>query len=234
MTSAIIASFDGASRSYDGAADIQSIVAEHMLADVAQFAPRSILDIGCGTGLLTALAHQRWPKAAITAVDASPAMLDMARAKVPSARFVRADAAKLDLGERFDLVLSSMVLHWLSEPQKVFAQWQRLAAANGMLRVALPVADSLAEWKRFCGQHGVASRLWRFPDRPVFDAPGPTRQHTLVYASAREFLHSMKRTGAAISDPNSAGTAPVVLRKLLRHAPKPFPATFAIAYLRMP
>ena len=110
MTSAIIASFDGASRSYDGAADIQSIVAEHMLADVAQFAPRSILDIGCGTGLLTALAHQRWPEAAITAVDASPAMLDMARAKVPSARFVRADAAKLDLGERFDLVFSSMVL----------------------------------------------------------------------------------------------------------------------------
>lgn len=232
MTAAIIASFDSASRSYDDAADIQSVVAEQLLADVAHLSPRSILDLGCGTGLLTSLAHRRWPAAAITAVDASPAMLQAARAKVPSAYFVEADAAKLELREHFDLVLSSMVLHWLPEPQQVLKRWRKLVATDGHMSVALPVAESLAEWKGLCEQHCVADRLWRFPVRGLFDAPGPTRRHALTYASARDFLYSMKRTGAAISDPHSLAMSPASLRLLLRNAPKPFQATFAIAYLR--
>ena len=43
-----------------------------------------ILELGCGTGALTALIRQRHPAAAITAVDAAPDMIEIARERVAS------------------------------------------------------------------------------------------------------------------------------------------------------
>ena len=105
----IIAAFDSASRSYDGAAQLQTDVASHLIADATALSPGSILDIGCGTGLVTAMAQRQWPRALVTGIDAAPAMLATARAKLPSARFVAADAADIRLPEKFDLIVSSMV-----------------------------------------------------------------------------------------------------------------------------
>lgn len=64
----------------------------------------SVLDLGCGTGqLATALARQR----SVTGVDPAPAMLDIARRRAggESVDWVEADARKVRLGRRFDLVL---------------------------------------------------------------------------------------------------------------------------------
>src|SRR5579863_1674598 len=42
--------------------------------------PRSVADLGCGPGNLTATLAERWPEAAVTGVDSSPAMIEAARA----------------------------------------------------------------------------------------------------------------------------------------------------------
>lgn len=227
----IIAAFDSASHSYDGAAQIQTEVAAQLIADAAGLAPRRILDIGCGTGLLTAMAQQRWPDAAITATDAAPAMLEAARAKLPSVRFVEADAADIQLTEKFDLILSSMVLHWLTNPVAVVAHWQNLLAPGGTLLVAVPVEGSLGEWKSLCESHALGGRVWRFPSLDLFGGEATLRRHTVAHLTARDFLRSMKHTGAAVPDPATAPTSPVVLRRMLAAAPKPFPVSFMIATL---
>jgi len=228
----IVAAFDSASHSYDGAAQIQTEVAAQLIADAAGLAPRRILDIGCGTGLLTAMAQQRWPAAAITALDAAPAMLDAARAKLPSVHFVQADAAAITLTEKFDLILSSMVLHWLADPVAVITQWQTLLAPNGTLLVAVPVAGSLSEWNTLCDSHALPSRVWRFPAPELFGRDATLRYHSIAHATAHDFLRSMKRTGAAVPDPATTPTQHAVLRRMLQAAPKPFAATFTIATLR--
>ncbi|NIK89096.1 trans-aconitate methyltransferase [Rhizomicrobium palustre] len=222
----IVSAFDHAAQGYDAAADIQRIVTEELIARAAHLQPRSILDIGCGTGLLTALARKHWPDGAITAVDAAPAMLATARAKLPGVRFIEADAARLPFSEKFDLVLSSMVLHWL--PAEALTHWQSLVAPGGALRIAFPVEGSLGEWRALCQSQGLEDRLWKFP-QAVPNAE--IRRHTLVYPSAREFLLAMKHTGAASADPARPALTPRQMRALLRAAPKPFAATFLIAYL---
>lgn len=65
-----------------------------------------LLDAGCGTGTLALLAaRDGWR---VTGADLSPSLLEVARAKdaAGAVRWVEADLTALDLGERFDLVVS--------------------------------------------------------------------------------------------------------------------------------
>ena len=48
--------------------------------------PRDVLELGCGTGTLTALLADRYPEANISAVDASEEMIRIARDHLPDGR----------------------------------------------------------------------------------------------------------------------------------------------------
>jgi SAM-dependent methyltransferase len=65
---------------------------------------RSVLDLGCGTGLLAAELGQSHD---VTGVDPAGAMLDVARARYGGSRvtWVEADARTVRLGRRFDLIV---------------------------------------------------------------------------------------------------------------------------------
>lgn len=228
MMDQIIGAFDGAAGSYDGASHLQEDVARWLMAEAEGFAPQRILDIGCGTGVVTALAARRWPEAALTAVDASPAMVAQARHKVPQARFFVQNAAHIDLPGKFDLILSSMMLHWLPDPAAVARQWLALLAPEGRLVLALPVEGSLEEWKALCARHRISDRIWRFPPPGIF--AGHTRQHSFRYDSVRDFLDSMKHTGASSPALGTEAMPIASLRALLRSGPKPFYVTFRVLY----
>ena len=64
--------------------------------------PRSVLELGCGTGSILA-GFTTVPE--LTGLDLSPQMLDVARGKVPAARLLEADISKFQLGQRFDVVV---------------------------------------------------------------------------------------------------------------------------------
>ena len=51
-----------------------------LLARVGATAPRSVVDLGCGPGNLTALLADRWPAADVVGLDSSPEMVEQARA----------------------------------------------------------------------------------------------------------------------------------------------------------
>lgn len=73
-------------------------------------ADAAVLDLGCGVGRLTAeLTRQGFGR--VTGADMAPAMLDLARARCPSATFVLTDGRTLPFeDESFDLVLLFSVL----------------------------------------------------------------------------------------------------------------------------
>ena len=70
-------SFSSKAESYDAYAKIQKVVAERMIErlDVMNFTPKNILDLGCGTGLLTSLLKKRYNDSRIISVDFSSEML---------------------------------------------------------------------------------------------------------------------------------------------------------------
>ncbi|MCX5335291.1 MULTISPECIES: bifunctional 2-polyprenyl-6-hydroxyphenol methylase/3-demethylubiquinol 3-O-methyltransferase UbiG [unclassified Streptomyces] len=93
-----------------------------------------ILDLGCGTGSLSLLAAEQGHR--VTGVDSSPAMVDLARAKLAGrdAAFLVGDAAMPPVGEqRFDVVLVRHVLWALPDPGRALRHWRELLRPGGRL-----------------------------------------------------------------------------------------------------
>jgi tRNA (cmo5U34)-methyltransferase len=82
----------------------------------------AVLDIGAGTGLLTALLLDRYPEASVTLVDFSEQMLALARERFrgrKDIRYVVADYSKDEHGlGKYDLICSALSIHHLSAEEK--------------------------------------------------------------------------------------------------------------------
>lgn len=80
---------------------------------------RELLDVACGTGIVTRRLAAGRPGVRVTGVDLAPAMTRRAAARLPGA-VVRADSRRLPFpGARFDAVVSVWLLHLLPGPAEV-------------------------------------------------------------------------------------------------------------------
>ncbi|HVO56430.1 MAG TPA: methyltransferase domain-containing protein [Dongiaceae bacterium] len=93
-----------------------------------------ILDLGCGTGQLTA--EIAAAGATVVGADRSAEMVEQARQKFPDLEFQVADATQLKFSGEFDAVFSNAVLHWVPDAQ---------AAAAGIGRALRPGGRFVAE-----------------------------------------------------------------------------------------
>lgn len=78
-----------------------------------------VLDVGCGSGILSIAAVKRWPGATCVAIDVDPlcidATLDNAAANRVADRIAASQATLGELGEEFPLVLANIQAHVLRE-----------------------------------------------------------------------------------------------------------------------
>lgn len=75
-----------------------------------------ILDLGCGTGHLTAhIDDAVGPDGAVVGIDQSPEMIEQARDSHPDCEFREADARTFETDESFDAVFSNAALHWIPD-----------------------------------------------------------------------------------------------------------------------
>jgi SAM-dependent methyltransferase len=108
------------------------------LIDYAAITPDAhVLDIGTGTGHCALAASQRTTSTgSVTAIDISPEMLRLAEAKPGAEKiaFRVMDAQELDFpDETFDVVISSMMLMTVPEPEKLFRSAYRVLKYRGRL-----------------------------------------------------------------------------------------------------
>jgi SAM-dependent methyltransferase len=103
---------------------------------LAPYAPRSILDAGCGPGHMLGALRARFPDAALIGVDSAADTVKENRRKLRGARFEVVHLGSERLDERFDAVVCSEVLEHIEDDQ---AALQNLAAMTGRhLLVTVP------------------------------------------------------------------------------------------------
>jgi len=100
-------------------------------------APARVLDLACGTGDFTRAVARRFPSAALTGLDLTPAMLARARGKLPpSCTLMEGDAQNLPFGaDAFDAVVCAFGFRNFPEPAKALAEAARVLRAGGELLV---------------------------------------------------------------------------------------------------
>ena len=146
---------------------------------ILRLSPRSnerVLDLGCGTGRLTAEIGASVPDGAVVGFDRSAAMLGVASQMWPAAAgaarqariwLVRGDGTKLPFARAFDAVFSTATLHWIGDHEALFQSvfealrpggrfvaqcgggrnLERLYRRCAVMMVNAPYADSFLGWR---------------------------------------------------------------------------------------
>jgi trans-aconitate 2-methyltransferase len=97
----------------------------------------SAVDLGCGTGYLTADLHSRLRLGRTVGIDSSEEMLDRAPRGVRGLSFHLGDLAAWD-GPPADLVFASASLHWVDDHPLLLARLRGNLRAGGQLAFQVP------------------------------------------------------------------------------------------------
>ncbi|MEA3389689.1 methyltransferase domain-containing protein [Sphingobium sp. CCH11-B1] len=182
-----------------------------------------ILEIGCGTGLLTRDIQARWPAAELTATDISPGMLAQAAAQGRVAgTFLTMDgeAPAFD-GPWFDLILSSLAFQWFDDLSAAIARLAALLRPGGSLIFSTMGRGSFVAWR---AAHDACGLPCGVPLYPTLDALRPMlADHGDAFAfdeevaiegrGARALLAHLKGIGAVVP---GAGRPPLSAGQLRR------------------
>ena len=144
-----------------------------------------ILDLGCGTGTLTAEIANRG--AAVLGIDRSEQMIAQAKEKFPALRFEVLDATQLNFDSEFDAVFSNAVLHWIPEAEKV---------ASGVARALKPHGRFVAE---FGGKGNIQVLVKAFHE--AFEALGmsePSGVSPWFYPGIAEYSALLEKHGMEV------------------------------------
>jgi malonyl-CoA O-methyltransferase len=205
-------SFGAASRRYDDAAKLQSLVRDELLSRLSLLreTPRAVLDLGAGTGLGASALKRAYPRARVTATDLSAAMLGQARRH---SRFwrpihcIEADARALPIeSASIDLVFTNLMLQWVDPLDDALVEIRRVLRPGGLmlassfgpltlqeLRAAWAEADVGVHVNEFVDMHDFGSALQRAGfSEPVLDVD----RHLRHYADAATLMREIKAIGA--------------------------------------
>ena len=202
-------SFNRRADTYDNYAIIQKEVAGRIFDRLSgiKIQPKSILDLGCGTGFLTQKISALYPDAKIIPLDFSEEMLRICRSKVNKANPICADIENIPINEScFDLIISSLTFHWATDLYSIFLKIHELLKNDGCflfssigpdtlfeLRGALSKIDKQERVNRFIDMHHYGDALLKigFSD-PVVD----NEKIIVEYRSFSDVLKSLKKIGA--------------------------------------
>ncbi|WP_294502361.1 trans-aconitate 2-methyltransferase [uncultured Victivallis sp.] len=107
---------------------------------------QKILDLGCGTGDLTAVLAANG--ADVLGIDNSAEMIVKARYSHPELMFAEIDALELPYDEEFDTVFSNSVFHWIPDVDHLLAEIRRALKPGGKLVCEFGAASNIATMRQ--------------------------------------------------------------------------------------
>ena len=99
--------------------------------------PQVVYDLGAGTGSITEMLADRWPRARVVGVDNSPEMLERAE-RIDNMEWEEGDIGTWRPDEPCDLIFSNAALHWVDGHVELFQGLMASVSAGGLLAVQMP------------------------------------------------------------------------------------------------
>jgi len=148
--------FNKASKSYDDVAWVQKDAAEFLVNKLLKhraFIPKTVLDLGSGTGYIPELLLKKFPKSSFYLNDIAGEMLEACKAKFAKATniyYLLGDMLKLDT-DLYDCVISNLALQWAPDLQ--YAINFLHSKSSNVFAFSTLVDGTFEEWKNIINQH---------------------------------------------------------------------------------
>lgn len=245
---AITRAFDRA-EDYDAHAHIQRGAAKRLAALITELPPPAgaILEIGCGTGFLSAELVRAFPSSPLILSDISEAMVRRTRAAIGEAanigyRVFDGERPDAPPGQGFGLICSSLAFQWFEDPGGAIARLCDLLAPGGHLAFATLAAGTFAEWREAHARSDLSPATRDYPTAAEIAALCPPAMRirieaqTLVerHPDGRAFLRGLKAIGAHTPWEPRPPLPPAAMRGVLRaFEEQGATATYEIAHVIM-
>ncbi len=133
---------------YDSNANVQKNMANTLINLIPETSYSSILEIGCGTGILTKLCVERFSYNSYIANDILPDCVDYITKHAPEIEFCAGNIEEhTDFNRNFDLIISNAVLQWIKEPQKLINKLKQKLNTGGYIAFSTFGAKNFYEIK---------------------------------------------------------------------------------------
>jgi malonyl-CoA O-methyltransferase len=187
-----------------------------------------VLEIGCGTGLLTQALADSFPGADWLASDIAPAMVERARERFgpdPRYRFALLDGEHPRLDEPpFDLICSSLAVQWFDDLQAGLERLFRLLRPGGHLAFSTLAEGSFAEWRDAHAELGLEHGMRTYPSSLALESLRLGQRTGSIdrewfderHATGLDFLKSLRSIGADTPRPGHVPLGPGRMRNMLR------------------
>ncbi len=127
---------------YDKKHDFVAEYGKGLLEFVPKNSGQAILDLGCGTGILTVQLADLCNK--IVGVDSSQSMIGKAKEKFGNIKFMVCDALALPFENEFDVVFSNAVFHWISDHDALLKNIHKALKPQGLLVCEFGASGNIA------------------------------------------------------------------------------------------
>jgi ubiquinone/menaquinone biosynthesis C-methylase UbiE len=156
------------------------------LIEAADLQPgERVLDVACGTGIITRLAAERvGPTGKVAGLDLNPGMLGVARAVTPpdlTVEWYESNAESMPLADaEFDVVLSQLGLQFMADKPAALSEMYRVLKPGGRLALSVggPTPPPFAIFAEALGRH-ISPQISPFVHM-VFSLNDPDVLRTLV------------------------------------------------------
>lgn len=211
----------------DAATRVQRLIAEDLAVRVSGLGlpphPR-VLEVGCGSGYLTAALVERLSEPHVTATDNSPAMVRAtAGLALPGVSTHVMDGENPDApAERFDLVCTSLAAQGFSDLQGSMQKLMRCVKPGGYMAVATLGCHTFHEWREAARKAGVEPHDRGYPSAEALadmmgEGTGVEELTPVVSSmSGHGFLRDLKAVGAHTRVPGQKSLTAGQLRRILR------------------
>jgi trans-aconitate 2-methyltransferase len=152
---------------------------------LAPQAGERVLDVGCGTGQLTAEIARAG--AEVLGIDNSPAMIEQAHGNFPGLRFEVADVTGMLYRGEFDAVFSNAVLHWVREAD---------AAVGAIARALKSGGRFVAEFGGHGNTRALLEAVYRSMEALGIAEPG--KHNPWFYPTIGEYAAVLERQGMEV------------------------------------
>ncbi len=199
--------FSASAAEYDRHAVMQQEMADRLFSLLPEgLAPTKIVDLGCGTGYLTAKLAEEFPRARVEGIDLAPGMIAEAKNRERSNLSFKVGDGEEVSGEGYDLVVSSSSFQWMAV-EKAFARVAALLRPEGYFLFTTFGPQTLRELKE------AGFSVNSFPDTIELEQLlKPDFQNIFLasqvvheqFPGVKELIYSLKELGAQAADPGGA------------------------------